>query len=350
MIAVAAFDPHAATPADWTEIHVYRRLRMAEDDPDDRVQSDADHEEDSRREWPLYQNLRHFARLDGVIVGTLGVSFRRAGTDDYQSFAPYCYVWGGVRKPLRRQGIGSAMLPTLLAFMAARGKTIASFDALFAETHAFLAAIGATEKHRVVENRLSLGGLDWATLAAWQADATVRDGALRWELHPGRVPLDRLAQLLPQLSALFAKVPLGDIDAPALRYEMAAFVARYQELDRHGGEHLLVLLLDGDTVAAVCEAAWDARMPDRVHQQLTAVAAAYRGRGLARAVKAAMLRLIRERHPDIGLMITYNAETNAAMLSINRRLGFVVHDRVSTYQLHRDALQGWLANRETASR
>jgi GNAT superfamily N-acetyltransferase len=65
----------------------------------------------------------------------------------------------------------------------------------------------------------------------------------------------------------------------------------YETLERVGGVHHLILLraLDG-TVAGLSEAGWDVRAPSIVRQQLTAVARSWRGRGVGRALKAAMLR------------------------------------------------------------
>ena len=166
---------------------------------------------------------------------------------------------------------------------------------------------------------------------------------LTWERHGDRVPLDRLAGLLPQFTALFRDVPMGSLDVPAMRYELPGYQAWYGEMDRHGGAHLLVLLRQGDAVVAMCEAAFDARYPDRVHQLLTAVARDWRGRGLARAVKAAMLRLVRARLPQAALMVTMNAEANAPILALNRRLGFEVQWRNASYQITREALAARLA-------
>lgn len=54
----------------------------------------------------------------------------------------------------------------------------------------------------------------------------------------------------------------------------------------------------------------------------TAVVAEGRGRGLASAIKCESLRRLRDERPDIRFVPTLNAETNLAMLAINRRLGF----------------------------
>jgi RimJ/RimL family protein N-acetyltransferase len=166
---------------------------------------------------------------------------------------------------------------------------------------------------------------------------------LRWEVHAPRVPLERLAQLMAPFSSLINQQPLGELEMPPIRYELAAFESWYRELDLRGGEHYLIVLNDGDQVAAVCDANWDARVPHRVHQSFTAVAPAWRGRGVAKAVKAAMLLLVRERRPEVTTFTTHNAQANGPMLAINERLGFRVHREECTYQLSRDALGAYLA-------
>jgi RimJ/RimL family protein N-acetyltransferase len=345
MIEIHRFDPHHATPAAWADLHAFRRQVAEEDSPGEPMLDDADFEYNARHHWPLQQNHRILARCDGKIVGNLGFSVRREGTQDYDEFARFLGAWGGVLRAHRRRGIATALLHPLLAFMQDHGKTIVSFGTHVPDGHGFLAAIGAREHYRAIENRMEFAGRDWNQLTTWQDAAIPVGSGLRWEVHAGRVPLDRLAALLPQLSALLGDVPLGTLEVPPARYEMPRTLAWYEELDRHGGEHWLVLLTDGDNVAAMCEASWDARFPDRVYQALTAVARPWRGKGLAKGIKAATLRLLRERHPELRLMITSNAEVNAPMLAINQRLGFRVHQRSSGYQLGRDELAAWLATR-----
>lgn len=338
-IDIVPFDPHHATAAQWAAYHAYRRIRAEEDIPGEPILSDADFEHHLRRHRPMDESRRVIALHGERVVGNLLLEFRRAGTPDYERFAPFVGAGGGVMQAYRRQGIATALLGALLAFMQEHGKTTATLGAAARDANAFLQALGATEKHRAVENRLPLGGLDWDALDRWQANATSAPGAhLRWEIHAGRVPLDRLARLMAPFTVLIGDMPLGALDLPAIRYELPAHVSWYEEMDRSGGEHLVVMLLDGDEVAAVCNAHWEKRFPDRVFQALTAVARPWRGKGLAKGVKAAMLKLVRERHPEVRMIVTHNAEVNAPMLSINRRLGFAVYRQTVSYQIDRESL------------
>ncbi len=50
----------------------------------------------------------------------------------------------------------------------------------------------------------------------------------------------------------------------------------------------------------------------------------HRGHRLGAAVKVANLRALQRERPDVTVVQTENAETNAFMVSINERLGFEV--------------------------
>ena len=54
----------------------------------------------------------------------------------------------------------------------------------------------------------------------------------------------------------------------------------------------------------------------------TGTVAEHRGHGLAKAVKAESLRLLRRDHPGITLVTTSNAEENTVMRGLNESVGF----------------------------
>jgi RimJ/RimL family protein N-acetyltransferase len=287
------FDPLTASPEEWARLHALRHARVAEDWPGYPYTSEAEFERDLRKQDPTTESFRVIAAQDGEFVGNLILFFRRGGSPDWQAHAPFVSVWDG--------------------------------------------------EYRSSENQLALDRLDWDELARWEAQATRPGDGLAWERHAGRVPMERLAALLPTFSALFFEQPLGILQIPPNPYELQNYITWYAEMDRRVGEHFLLLLRHGDEVAAMCDANWDGRFPERVYQQLTAVARPWRGKGLAKGLKAAMLRLIRARHPEARTMITNNAEVNPAIRSINERLGFTEHRRESTYQVGPEELARFIA-------
>ncbi len=341
-VSIRPFDPHAAGRADWEPYHAYRKQRAAEEFPDIPLLADAEFERELLRQHPSTVQHRFVALRAGAIVGNMILAVRRAGTPGCEAYAPFVDVFGGVLKEQRRRGVGRALAAHLHGFMEADGRTVASVKVLFSDGHRFLAAAGAQVKLRSVESHLALERVPWTQMPRWRDAVQPTGPALRWEIHAPRVPLERLAPLMAPFSRLINQQPLGQLDIPPIRYELAAFESWYGELDQRGGEHYLVLLLADDEVEAVCDANWDARVPARVHQSFTAVAPPWRGRGLAKAVKAAMLLLVRERRPEVTTFTTYNAQSNGPMLAINEQLGFRVHREECTYQLERETLGAFL--------
>jgi len=342
-IRLHRFNPESATPAQWHQFHAFRRLRLGQDFPDDPIMPDHEAETILRQQRPAYETERWLALRNDDIVGTLNLSYRReesAGSEDYRNHVD---VAGGVLLSERRQGVGRALLGGLAHFMDHRGKTIATARVHLPDGHAFMARIGATCHLLHVESRLPFDQIRWDDLGRWVEPPALSASGLSWEVHAGRVPMTALEPLMKPLSALLNEQPLGTLQGPSLRYELEHFSTWYAEMDRRGGDHFLVLLRNAEEIAAVCDAYWDQRFPDRVYQELTAVAGPWRNRGLAKAVKARMLKLVRERHPEVRTAITNNANSNAPILSINRQLGFSVHREAGTYQIGKAALEAYLA-------
>lgn len=343
--AITVFDPQQACENDWVRFHAYWRQRDHEDHPGEPLPTDADRRINVLLPTPLRAVHRVFVQdANGTLIGGLGVGLRRPGTPDYESHAPFADFWGGVLDTHRRQGVATALLRELLALMNAHDRRTATAWVHRDEGRAFLSAIGAAEKHRNFENRMPFAGLDWQELAGWEASMTAPE--LRWEIHAGRVPLERLAALMRPMCDLVADAPMSGMRSTPFRFEIENHRTWYADMDRRGGDHFVVLLVDAHgEVAALCNANWNPRFPDRMYQSLTGVARAWRGRGLAKAVKAAMLRVVRECHPEVTLTVTVNAEANAPMLAINQRLGFAVHQQTSAYQIDAQGLAAYLATR-----
>jgi GNAT superfamily N-acetyltransferase len=336
-ILVAPFDPHSATDELWAGFHDIRRAVVAEVWPDEPILSDAEIRAEMQRIDPLWETRRWLALEGRAVIGSARVWFRRPSTPNAVDHAPFLGCGGMVRAEARRRGVGTLVLREVHSLMHALDKTVLTMSAQTEPGHAFLKHVGAVEKHCTVEQRAVFANLDWASLRQWE-DAVAAHG-LVWDPYAGRVPRDVLLTLLPTFTELFADVPLGGLETAPVRWEMNGYDRWYETLERFGGAHHLVLLrtLDG-TVAGLSEAMWDARVPGIVRQQLTAVAGPWRGRGLARALKAAMLRQVHELHPQATVIGTNNAEVNTPILSINARVGFEVAWRNVDYQATRATL------------
>ena len=82
-----------------------------------------------------------------------------------------------------------------------------------------------------------------------------------------------------------------------------------------------------------------------VSQNLTGVREKYRGKGLGKWLKAAMLYKIKEEFPKAKIISTGNANSNAPMLAINEKMGFKLHKEGVNGQLKVEDLEKYLKER-----
>jgi GNAT superfamily N-acetyltransferase len=83
--------------------------------------------------------------------------------------------------------------------------------------------------------------------------------------------------------------------------------------------------------------------PERVHVGNTAVEPAHRGRALGKWLKGAMTRKALDELPAAHWLVTSNAASNEAMLSINRQLGFHASAEVKTWQVSTERARACLS-------
>ena len=251
--------------------------------------------------------LRLLAELDGGPVGAASVG------RIYVHPPEYPYYWGSldVVADARRQGIGTALLTRISAQAAADGKIGLHIPASASRPFAieFLLHRGFEEYERMTALRLDLAGLVPPAVDP-PAGVTITTLAARPELVGGvhQVALEA-----------FADIPGGD--EPMTVGDLAEFRARDVDRDSIPSDAFFVafdaatglvigysslMLTPGSTTAA-----W---------YDMTAVLRAWRGRGVAVALKRATVGWAIGR--GLAALDTGNDLDNAAMRAVNAKLGF----------------------------
>jgi len=343
---IVSFDPLMAGRSDWERYHYYRRARAAESDPDEPMLSDAEVEEEERQPSPHVIRLGWHALDEGRLVGSSVVLLSTPESPGYAERARFLYAFGGVLREARRRGVGTRLIGKVHSVMCDRGQTTLTAATHEVDGHAFLQRIGAQQKITHIESRLRCDSLDEMQLATWERTAREAHPSLALETYRGRVPFDVVEPLLPALSTLVDDQPWGDLDRARTRLDIGQYREWYSQLDRTGGAHHFVLLREPDgQIAGVSDALWDPRIPHRAWQLFTGVRRQRRGRGLAKCLKAVLLREIRSTHASVTEFVTSNANKNVAMLAVNASIGFAAFRLRRTYQIERDALGAWIGSR-----
>ena len=245
------------------------------------------------------ETLFVLARVDGEPVAS--------GVGKLSSMPGHLYAMARVLPERRRQGVGTA----LLAALSDHARTFER-DRLFGrvaegdeESLAFVLARGFEQTGVDYASTLHLGRHN-PDVAAPPGVEIVSLGA-RSDLAEGAWQVER---------ECIGDVPGPEPMAPPTWEKWAA-----RNVDEHGylAQGSFVAVAGGEVVgyAGLCDL--DGQ-PGNAENLLTAVRPAWRGRGIARAMKAAQAAWAKQ--AGFERLLTYNADENAAMRAVNARLGY----------------------------
>jgi mycothiol synthase len=243
---------------------------------------------------------------DGTPVGT--ASTGRIWTRERGCERFWLGIW--VVPEARNRGTGSALYAAISDAARAAGKTGFETGLSEAQTagHRFLANRGFIEIDRAKMVRLDLEGLEPPEVGA-----------------PGGIRIQSIAvrpDLIPEVHAVavetFPDIPQAEpVDVGSLE----AFVAR--DVDRVGiPKDAFFVALDDSSgkVAGYASLSYSAGSTTTAYHDMTAVRRAFRGRGIAGALKRATIAWAVEH--GLEALDTGNDENNAPMRAVNLGLGY----------------------------
>lgn len=232
----------------------------------------------------------------------------------------------------RRRGIGSALLDHVEGLAREAGRTVAGTESDW-RTEAgpggagapgveFLTARGYDNVLADLQRWLRLPVPDelLAELAAEAAQHHPSYALRSWE---GPVPDDLVEDWAALSASLETEAPMGDLDLEPRAAEVAVVREAEELVAAQGRTKLHTVALDADgRVVAYTDIAVSREGSSKAYQWGTLVRSDHRGHRLGLAIKVTNLRQLQRLRPDLELLVTYNAASNAHMIGVNDRLGF----------------------------
>ncbi|MFI9387237.1 GNAT family N-acetyltransferase [Kutzneria sp. NPDC052558] len=289
----------ASRAVDWPDVPQHATAEMIV-----RRMRDPDPGEGERLRWAAY--------LDDRLAGFLRLIVPEQGAEGAVEIT--------VHPDLRRRGVGSALLRTVLPVLRDRGRTIIEGWWIAADGVGERWAVerGFRRTHTTVIQDLALPQAD---VSRWAAGTPAGYRTVQWINH---APEDLVASYATARRAI-EDAPLGDavFESPAWTVERIRQIETEQaEL---GVEQRVVVAVheESGTVAGFTELELYPADRQVANQYDTAVLPAHRGHGLGLHIKARMASWLRADHPEITRVTTSTGAENTHMIRLNTALGFV---------------------------
>jgi mycothiol synthase len=268
-------------------------------------------------ERPEQRTGTWLARDGGELVGYLSGGIRIEGEN--KGYAEF-----GVEVPSDRRdhGVEHALVAAALPWMRDQGATSLCWWAEDGADRKAAESMGLTFRQQERCSRMPVAEVDQIQQEEWIAAPRARAAGYRVVSWQGPCPDELLDAYVVAFSAM-ADAPVDDLDWVPLQGTPARARRHERWIAEVGQTIFSSLALDADGAAAGMTAlcVHPAR-PWFGMQEDTAVVRAHRGHALGRWLKAANLAQVVDAVPELGVVQTYNAETNPWMLAINVDMGF----------------------------
>lgn len=280
----------------------------------------------------------------GALVGSVGIAI----DPDHDDNPDMLSVGVNVLAAHRRNGIGTQLFAYLVALAKRENRTrlVGGTSSRLPSGEAFVQSLGAEKKQAMHMNRLMISDVDRALMEKWVLEGPSRAEGYERIGWDGDVPDEHLDDFLAAVLVMNT-APRDDLEmndftvtAEEIREsERVASAAGYQQWQ------LIARRISDGAWAGIHDVGWNPSEPDFVYVGATGVFPDHRGHALGKWLKAAMtLRVINER-PNVTEIRTGNADSNDAMLGINKEMGYKPFIDQAIWELAVDDAAAWLVAR-----
>ncbi len=334
--------PHKAKIEDFAAYHAFIRLLNAEEYPDDppksleftikALKSRADLKGFDCQTWVMQR--------DKCVLARLNVDIEKRESNRHVMFISL-----HTHPHYRKQGLGKALLHKVLELADAhkRSLIIAVTTDRSPAGDSVAAHLGATKGIEMHTNQLRLSELDAGLIEQWLSAANILSSQYElgcWRNSYPENDIEKIAKLMEVMNTApreNLKVEDHKI-TPDYLHEMV-------KLDAARGTQVWTIYVRhrvSGEFAGYSETFWHPENPQVLWQGATGVLPRYRGHGLGKWLKAAMLQKTKRERPSVTYIRTGNADSNAPMLAINQKLGFKPYSKETIWQLETEMLRKYL--------
>lgn len=246
----------------------------------------------------------------------------------------------------RNQGIARQALNEILPFAKKHTRTLwltVSNDRIPASS-LFLDRLGARRGLETFINQLRLVEFDKSLVDRWLDQSKELKNEFELGLWDGAYPDAQLTDITDLFQEVGNDQPRDTLEMEDQKFTPQIMRDMEKSMFARGTQRWSMFLIDraNGKLAGLTEVFWNPNRAMLLDQGFTAVYPAYRSKGLGRWLKAEMMQKILRDHPEVEIIRTRNANSNAPMLKINDEMGFKPYIASAIWQVETEKIEKYL--------
>jgi mycothiol synthase len=344
MIEPKRFDPETATHEEFVAINNYWNLLGAESNPDDPPRS-LESTIKGLKTWKTFKKVDiHVWNVwdEGEIIANFGGN---VGFHDENRHLLGCGI--AVLPEHRRKGLATQLLKKLVEIAEANERTliITGTDSTVPAGHAFAEKLGMDKGLESHTNQLVLAEVDKSLLETWINEAKTKATDFELGLWLNVYPEEEIEDIA-KFYGVMNDAPRGDLQVEDSTVKPEQLREGEFSMKARGVERwVLYARHKSGELAGFTQMFYDPENPENLDQGNTGVVPKYRGQGLGKWLKAAMLQKVFAERPTAKHIRTGNADSNEHMLAINHALGFKPYIAHTVWQIEVAKIKAYLQNK-----
>ena len=250
----------------------------------------------------------------------------------------------------RQQGIGRQALAMLLPFAQKHQRSlwmVFVWDSIDAAAQ-FLERLGARRGSEMKMNQLKVAEFDKSLVERWLEQSKELNTEFKlgfWDAAYPDADLDDVVALFQEVAN---DQPRDKLEMEDMNFTPELLRSWEKNIFACGDQRWTLYVTDrkNGKLVGLTEVFWNPNREMLLQQAFTGIDPAYRGKGLGRWLKAEMMQKILHDRPEVQIIRTGNANSNAPMLKINHEMGFKPYIGHTIWQVETGKIEAYLLEKQ----
>lgn len=253
-------------------------------------------------------------------IGTLFIAYTKRPDNEKVN---EIWVYVSTLKEYRRKGIGKSLLIRAQKEAEKIGAGKINSYVENPESLGFAQKFGGVISAKKNMKYLLLQDANYTKAQEWIVELGAKNNDISLRFFE-KIPDELMGKFIEAFNKMNLDNP--DVAQGLMEYEpweAKRFREAEEKAEKRGLKRFMILAFDKDeNIAGLTMIKTENSVPASIMQSLTGTMRSHRGRGLAKLLKAEMLKYIKLNLPNFVVMTTWNNQRNEAMNQINEELGY----------------------------